>query len=485
MGVRRVRRVVLIAVACAGVLVGLWCARELPVAWLLLTVFGITGTVACVVRRSLGMLLLAGVLGLALGWARGAAFLPELRAYDDRMYKPLTLQGTALDDSVYDEHGQITFDASNLMLEDGRSLQGGIIVAGRGVPMVYRGDKVKVTGSLRPTRGSKQARMSFATIAVLERSRNPIHAFRRTFSAGMLSAVSEPHASFGLGLLVGQRDTLPEDVREQLSTVGLTHIIAVSGYNLTIIVLMVRRLTGSRSKYQATVAALGLIVIFLMITGFSASIVRASIVSVLGLLAWYYGRQLHPVVTILFAAAVTAYARPFYIWSDVGWYLSFLAFTGVLVIAPVLTARLFPRSQSAPLIPMVAIETFCAQLMTIPIVLYVFGTLSVVSLVANLLVVPFIPIAMLAALCAGLAGAYMPMLVRFVSWPAELILKYMLETARQMSQLPFAQISLQIPWQVMLGLYMTIAVLVWLVARRNAARRGILTDEHTVSMENM
>lgn len=142
----------------------------------------------------------------------------------------------------------------------------------------------------------------------------------------MQSALPEPAASFGLGLLIGQRSTIPKSVSLQLAAVGLTHVVAVSGYNLTIIMRAVRKLLRKRSKYQSTVASLLLIGIFLLFTGFSASIVRAAIVSTLSLWAWYYGRTFRPIVLILLAAVITAGVYPIYLWSDIGWYLSFLAF---------------------------------------------------------------------------------------------------------------------------------------------------------------
>ena len=144
----------------------------------------------------------------------------------------------------------------------------------------------------------------------------------------------QPLAAFGLGLLVGQRATLPQDVNQQLLMVGLVHIIAVSGYNLTIMVEAARRLFGKRSKFQTMAVCLLLIGTFLLMTGDSPSIVRASIISMLSIGAWYYGRQLKPLVLLLLAAAVTVVANPLYLWGNVSWCLSFLAFFGVVLVAP-------------------------------------------------------------------------------------------------------------------------------------------------------
>ena len=99
---------------------------------------------------------------------------------------------------------------------------------------------------------------------------------------------------------------MPLSINTQLAAVGLTHIIAVSGYNLTIIIRAMRRLLTKRSKYQSTLLSFGLIAVFLLVTGFSASIVRAAIVSGLSLIAWYYGRAFRPLLLILLSAVITA-----------------------------------------------------------------------------------------------------------------------------------------------------------------------------------
>ena len=75
----------------------------------------------------------------------------------------------------------------------------------------------------------------------MARAKSTIEDLRRNFIVGMLNALPEPAASFAVGLLVGQRSLLPDDVSTVLIAAGLTHIVAVSGYNLTIIVRAVKK----------------------------------------------------------------------------------------------------------------------------------------------------------------------------------------------------------------------------------------------------
>jgi competence protein ComEC len=235
--------------------------------------------------------------------------------------------------------------------------------------------------------------------------------------------------------LVGQRNTLPTGVTEAILMVGLTHIIAVSGYNLTILLEASRRVLGKSSKLLSTVIAVVLIFGFLLIAGASASIVRAAVISLIGLSAWYYGRSVRPLLLILLAAAGTTFANPVYLWADISWYLSFLAFFGILVVGPLVTHKLYGDKQP-PMLVQIVIESLCAEIMTLPLVLYIFGQMSLVSLLANMLVVALIPLAMLLSLIAGLAGMLVGAIAGWFAWPAQLLLTYMLDVVTMLSRIP-------------------------------------------------
>jgi ComEC/Rec2-related protein len=415
--------------------------------------------------------------GLSLGWWRGSGYMHELARYNYLYKRPVTVIGFADSDAVYGDKTQIVFDLSHVQVVSPHSINlvGKIGVKGFGESMVYKGDKVQITGKLYPTRGAKQAAISFANIYTIQRSSSWIERTRRRFQAGIQSALPEPDASFGLGLLIGLRSTIPQNVNLELTAVGLTHVVAVSGYNLTIIMRAVRRLLKKRSKYQSTLASLLLIGLFLLFTGMSASIVRASLVSMLSLLAWYYGRAFRPTVLILLTAVVTAIAYPLYIWGDLGWYLSFLAFYGVMVIGPLATKRLYNRGKPK-LVTALIIETSAAQIMTIPIIMYIFGQFSVIALLANLLVVPLVPLGMLLCLLAGMAGMLYAPLAGWISWPAKIMLTYMLDIVAALSRLPRASIQQPISLVQMIIMYTLILCLVVVLWHRNRRKSGIITD---------
>lgn len=473
----RFRRPALIAALCIGILTGIGLARwrlvDGDILWLVMPVW------LTMRRRTFAALLVAGIIGCGFGWWRGSVYAERLAAYRPLLEQKVTVLGTATSDAVYGSREQLIFGMSNLTVVTTRAsprpLVGSLSIGGFGTAMVYRGDRVEATGKLLPVLGDDQAGVSFATLRVVRAGHGSFSdTVRRRFAAGMQTALPEPLASFGLGLLVGQRNTLPAPVSQALLSVGLTHIIAVSGYNLTIMLRAARRLCVRRSKFQTATLAAGLTLAFLAVAGDSPSLDRAAIISMLSLAAWYYGREIRPLVLLLVTASASVIANPLYLWGNVSWYLSFLAFFGVVVLAPEVSRRIY-GSREPKLITAIAIESLCAEAMTLPYVLHVFGQVSFVALPANILVVIWVPLAMALSLLAGLAGMWAGALAGWFAWPAKLLLGYMLDLAAMLSRVPHAfvqhvQFSLgMLAAAYVLALFITIALV-----GKNQRKSGII-----------
>lgn len=474
----RLRRWLLICVACLALFAGTFWARQvllLDARWILLVV---PLVVISLRPHNVITLLLLALLFFGVGWWRGSSYMQRLATQEALYYQKVTLVGRATDEAVYGKRSQLEFVMSNVRVvePEASGFVGNVTVRGFGEPAIYRGDTVAVTGKVYPTLGNSVATVSFAELTVVQQGTSAVDEFRRRFAAGMQAALPEPAASFALGLLIGQRTTLPEDIDDQLRHVGLTHIIAVSGYNLTVIVMACRKLFERKSKYQATVACVALITLFLLITGSSPPIVRASIISALGIAAWYYGRTIKPLVLLLVGAAITIVANPMYLWGNVSWYLSFLAFFGVLIIAPQITKRYW-KDKEPRLLTAVALESACANIVVLPYILYVFGETSAVGLLANIAVVPLIPLAMVFGLGAGLAGVFVPVWAGWVAWPAKMLLTYMLDIAAVLSKVPHAFIEgVGMSWRLMLASYAIIglvSLILYLKVRPKANRNTV------------
>ena len=478
----RYRRTSLLIAGCLGCLIGLSLARRGYSASASAT--GIS-LVLCILLFRIKTIIVLGVVlltGMCLGLWRGAEFSQSLQIYQSLYGHKLTIRAKVLNDGVYNKSRQMTFVVSDIESTDGDKLSGKLSISGMGLNSIYFGDELLITGKLKPTLGANQGRMSYAKLELIKHNYSVIGDIRRGFAVGLQNALPEPVASFALGILVGQRATLPEDVKEALLHVGLTHIIAVSGYNLTIILRASKRLMAARSKRISTSLSVGLIIVFLLITGFSASIVRAGIISGLSIFASFYGRTFQPVLLILFVAAGTALYNPVYLWNDAGWHLSFLAFTGVIIIAPLL-ARRMPSWVQKSTILMIAVESIAAEMIATPYLLHTFGQMSFVGLIANVAIVVFIPLAMLLSACAGIIGLLVPSLVGWIAWPAILILGYILNAAQMLSQLPNSfREGIYISQITAIQLYILL-FLVWMALHFKKSSKGdILTDKTTMTL---
>lgn len=404
--------------------------------------------------------------------------MQKLAMYDDLIGTTVTFEATVIDDAVYSERGQLEFPVGQIELRQPYlgPLIGEVDVEGRGVPIVYRGDRLLVEGRLFRKRGGQLAGTSFAQLTLLERKPTVIDITRRNFAAGMQNVLPEQLASFGLGILIGQRTTLDPKLEEDMITVGLIHIVAVSGYNLTVLIQMARRLFRRRSRFQSMFFSLALIWMFLLFSGFAPSIVRAAIVSALSLIAWFYGRAFKPVLLLVFVAALTTAVNPLYLWSNIGWYLSFAAFFGVLVLGPLLHDRFVPQRWKEKMIPAVLTETISAQVCTLPVLLYIFGRLSIISVLANVLVVPLTPLSMLVSFLAGLAGMFKLFFSKLIAWPAEIILDYMLSVSSLLAKIPYANIEVHIDTLQMVVFNAAILGLIILLQVKVRKKSAIITD---------
>jgi len=452
----KLRRTSLVLVASLSLLGGVVLAHQGQILQSRLYLISLLPLIWMLRLRSIWTVCWLVLLMGGVGWQRGSEFVLKKQAYQPLYGQKLTLTVSALNDAAYGRLSQFGFDGGQVELSNGRALAGKLQISGFGTNAVFQGDEIQVSGKLSPSTGAYQGRMSFARLKVIKHHPSLIASLRRKFSAGMQTALPEPLAPFAMGLLIGQRTTLPTETKQDLLMVGLTHIIAVSGYNLTIMLGASQRLAGKRSKRLTTGLTFVLMGLFLLMAGASASIVRAAIVSTLSIAAGYYGRNFKPLNLIALAAAITAWANPFYVWGDASWYLSFLAFFGVLVLAPLLVGRFHPAWQQS-LIIMVAIESLCAEVMTMPYVLYTFGQISFIGLPANVMVVTLIPLAMLLSLVAGLGGMMAGSFAGWLAWPALLILTYMLDIAHLLASVPhsFAQKIGFTVWQ-MAGIYLIV-----------------------------
>lgn len=454
---RSVRRTTLICFGLGSVLIGLFVAyygAEPRLYWLLFVLF----LLPLLYKKKYGALGVCVLVGLMVGIWRGNMMFKELQKYNTLFGKVIVVRGIVADDSGFNEaHGVTEFHLNKLRTKSAE-LPGKVQISTREKSAIARGDELEVTGKLKPSKGtSRQGTLGSAKIKIIHKNISLVEDLRTKFFQSLKNAIPEPRSSLGLGYLVGVRVNIPKELSDQLAIVGLTHIVAVSGYNLTIIVQAVRRIIGKRSAYQSVVFSGFLILGFLVIAGGSAPINRAAVVCGFSLLAWYYGRTIKASVLLLLSGALTAFVSPLYIWGDPGWYLSFLAFAGVLIVAPLFVKRFF-RKKPPGTVLQILLETLGAQLCTVPYTLYLFGGVSVIAPLANVVVLPLVPFIMLAVFVTGIIGMFFPVIALWIAVVPSSLLTLQMWCIEKLSIVPGAHADTKISLQIMFLMFTIIVV---------------------------
>ena len=400
--------------------------------------------VLAVWRQRRFLLLAAFIGGSFLGLARGAWALGDLAAYQPYYGHSITVNGVVTDDiSIMPSGAHVSLGHVQI---NGKSFSGKVFATVTGANQVRRSDNLVVRGMLDSGFGGYAATIQ----GQVQHTKRPIPGdipleVRNAFAVDIHKAIGEPEASLGIGYLLGQKSMLPTNLIDALKIAGLTHIVVASGYNLTILVRIGRRLFAKISKYLAMLTGVVLIVGFIAMTGLSPSMTRAGLVSGLGLWAWYFGRRFHPITLLGIAAAITVAINPSYVWGDLGWLLSFAAFAGVMIIAPIVTAYFFGE-EKAPFIGQLLIETMAAQIATLPIMIIAFHQFSLIAPIANLLILPFIPLAMLLVAGSGFGAMIAPNIAHIIGWPAEQLLHLQVIIINWCADIPWALTKPEWQW---------------------------------------
>jgi len=246
-----------------------------------------------------------------------------------------------------------------------------------------------------------------------------IFLLKDAFQNAVNGSVSEPNAAFINGILLGSRQNIPDDLREAFNRTGTTHILAISGYNIMIISWAV--LSGLIWFFKRRTAfwiSVGIIVLFVILTGASASVVRAAMMGLLLSFANGYGRLYDQKNSIILAGGVMVYHNPFVLVFDIGFQLSFAAVLGLIYLYPYVDSKLYKVPRLGDFKELF-LMTLSAQIAVAPLLVYYFKNFSIVSLPANILILPFVPVSMSVGFITGLAGMiYLPLgqLLGHVAW---------------------------------------------------------------------
>ncbi len=309
-----------------------------------------------------------------------------------------------------------------------------------------------------------------------------ILSLKNRLSKNINSVLPEPESSLANGLIFGGSSQLPKDVSDDFSKTGLSHVVAVSGFNVTIIaeyLMVLGVFIGFWRKQAFWFAVIG-IFLFVLSVGFPSSAVRAGVMGSLLIWAMKNGRLANSFNAIIFSAGIMLLLNPLLLRWDVGFQLSFLAALGIIELSPFWENYVIEKAKVFGMLENVFL-TLSATLFVLPVIIYNFHTVSIISLLANALVLPFIPLAMLLVFMASLAGIIGTTISLPFSWIAFLLLKYITETVRFLAGFSWSSVSVEnfgIKWLVIW--YVALFLLLFFIRRNLRPKLKINFPEQNV-----
>lgn len=287
-----------------------------------------------------------------------------------------------------------------------------------------------------------------------------IYKIGNKFEGTLNQVLTEPYAALQAGIILGSKRSIPDSLMSAFNRDGLTHIVAVSGYNLMIVVSALALILTPFSRKFAFWGSICFIIFFVILTGAPASVLRAAVLAVLVLWCKILGRRPYYPILILLAASSMLLFNPYALKNDLSFQLSFLAFIGLTMLSPKISAiRIVDKSPG--IIKTAFSETMSAQILVLPILLLNFGILSLVAPLANILVLPTVPTSMfLGFLAGGLGIIYLPLgqLISLLAW---FVLKYIIVVTEFLSRFSFSAVTLKTTEWWWLPIYYLIIYLVF------------------------
>ncbi len=295
-----------------------------------------------------------------------------------------------------------------------------------------------------------------------------ILSFKDKLRQSIYSSLSPPQSSILGAMILGDKSRMSNDLKEKLNIAGVRHVTAVSGMHVVILsgVLMSLLLALGLWRGQAFYFSIIIIFLFIAMTGFQASGIRAGIMGGLFLLGQKVGRKSVSSRVIVMAAALMLAINPLLLLNDVGFQLSFLAVMGIIYLAPVFKnlLRFIPKRFNN--LKEIIAMTFAAQIFTLPILIYNFGRISLVAPLTNVLIIPAVYWIMISGFIFGLTGIIWQALGWILSFPCLFLLTYLTKIVDFFSQSWAAKTIENIHWFWLIILYLILGFVAWQLNKR-------------------
>lgn len=377
--------------------------------------------------------------------------VPNPSRFESKVGQKVILFGEIIDEpSIKENSQQLTIDSG--------------ILLSTGLDAVYKyGDEINFSGTLKKpenfiTDTGKEFDyvnylrkdgilyvMSYPKIEIISRGngnffKNILFSIKEKFLAKINFTINAPENLLMGGLILGEKAAFSQELRQSFVDTGTIHIVALSGYNVTIVAEWIMKLFSFLPINFAIGAGIFAILLFILMTGASSTAVRAGIMATLALVARATGRNYDIARALLLAGVLMVLFNPFLLVFDVSFQLSFIATVAVIFLAPRIEKYFLWVTDNFKLRDIVSVTT-AAYIFVFPFILYKMGNFSLVALPSNILILPFIPFTMMFGFITGFVGLIWYGFAVPVGFISYLFLHYELGVIGFFANLPFASVS--------------------------------------------
>jgi len=298
-------------------------------------------------------------------------------------------------------------------------------------PEYHYGDFIEVNGKIIKSDSSNlNISLSPKVNLVSSNNGNSVKTFLFSFKSKLVGNLGRilprEQSAFMVGILFGERSGFSKEFTEALQESGTTHLVALSGYNISIIaVALATLLSYFFKRSRAFWLTVFFIITFVLMTGGEESVVRAAIMGIIFLISERSSRLYSLRNAITLTAAIMLLFNPELLVFSVGFQLSFAALLGIIYLRPLIEKMTkFKGGESFLGWRENLLQTTSAQLATLPILITTFGRFSFSGILANVLLLEFMPLTMFLGFMGALTGLFSYHLSLIIGWVTNILLSY-------------------------------------------------------------
>jgi competence protein ComEC len=302
-----------------------------------------------------------------------------------------------------------------------------------------------------------------------------LYSLKNYFTEKISKVVPEPNSSFLAGLIFGAKQSLGEALLDDFQKVGLIHIVVLSGENLTIVAAAILSFVSyfGRKKFSLIFSALG-IVIFSAMVGFTTTVLRAGIMALIAIMARYLGRPSDALRALFIAGFLMLAWNPLTLFYDPSFQLSFMAALGLIIWSPIIDLFIINKLNFIPQkfgLREIISATFAVQIFILPLLIKMSGNFSLISFVANLIILPMVPTVMFFGFITGFVGMIPAGVGLLLSWPfgfvSYLVSEVVIKMTEFFASIPFVNIQIgALPLWIIFIWYLGYGILFWRISSK-------------------